>query len=95
MENKELISLYDFLGHAAGSDLGKQVAEVATKLKQPIGVRHITNTRYKGVVHLYRGEFLKQFFEAKNLGLDPQAAITYLSNVANTTTPEWVKTTTY
>ena len=77
MENKELISLYDYLGHAAGSELGKQVAEAAVKLEQPIGQRQISNTRYKGVVHLYTRAFLKQFFRAKQLGLEPVVAIQY------------------
>lgn len=63
MENKELISLYDYLGHAAGAELGKQVAEAAVRAKQPIGQRQISNTRYKGVVHLYSKQFLQEYFE--------------------------------
>lgn len=82
MENKELISLYDYLGHAAGSELGKKVAEAAVKLEQPIGARHVTNTRYKGIVHLYDRTFLKQYFEAERLGLDPVTAIQYLKQQA-------------
>ena len=79
MENtQELVSLFDYLGYAAGPALGKQVAETATKLKQPIGARHITNTRYKGIVHLYDRKFLKEFFEAKQFGLEPTNAIQYL-----------------
>lgn len=62
MENQELISLYDFLGHAAGAELGKKVAEAAAKAKQPIGKRQISNTRYKGVVHLYKRQFLQEYF---------------------------------
>lgn len=82
MENKELISLYDYLGHAAGSELGKKVAEAAVKLEQPIGARHVTNTRYKGIVHLYDRTFLEQYFEAERLGLDPVTAIQYLKQQA-------------
>lgn len=63
MEDQELISLYDFLGRAAGAELGKKVAEAAARAKQPIGKRHITNTRYKGVVHLYKKQFLQEYFE--------------------------------
>lgn len=62
MENQELISLYDFLGYAAGAELGKRVAEAAAKAKQPIGKRQISNTRYKGVVHLYKRQFLQEYF---------------------------------
>lgn len=82
-ENAQLISLFDYLGYAAGSELGKQVAETAAKLKEPISARHITNTRYKGLVHLYRPQFLKEYFEAQRLGLDPTAAIEYLNSVKN------------
>jgi hypothetical protein len=79
MENKqELVSLFDYLGYAAGPALGKQVAQTAAELKQPISARHITNTRYKGIVHLYNRKFLKEFFEAKQLGLEPTTAIQYL-----------------
>ena len=50
-----LMSLYDYLGYAAGSELGKEVAETAVKLRETIRTREISNTRYKGVVHLYFG----------------------------------------
>jgi hypothetical protein len=63
MEQPQLISLYDYLGYAAGATLGKEVAEAATKAKEPIGTRQIANTRYKGVVHLYRREFLTEYFK--------------------------------
>lgn len=63
MEDQELISLYDFLGRAAGAELGKKVAEAAARAKQPIGKREISNTRYKGVVHLYKKQFLQEYFE--------------------------------
>lgn len=87
-QQQELVSLFDYLGYAAGSELGKQVAETAAKLKEPIGARHITNTRYKGLVHLYRPQFLKEYFEAQRLGLDPTAAIEYLGSVRCENTAE-------
>jgi hypothetical protein len=64
MENN-MISLYDFLGHAAGKELGGLVSKTAVKLKEPIQEREITNTRYKGKVHLYRKEFLEEYFRLK------------------------------
>jgi hypothetical protein len=64
MENN-LISLYDYLGHAAGQELGGLVCKTAIALKEPIGEREITNTRYKGKVHLYRREFLEEYFSLK------------------------------
>lgn len=65
MEEGGLISLYDYLGYAAGSELGKEVATAATKAKEKIGKRYITNTRYKGEVLLYRKEFLQEYFSTK------------------------------
>ena len=65
MEEAGLISLYDYLGYAAGSELGKEVAKAATKAKEKIGKRYITNTRYKGEVLLYRREFLQEYFKTK------------------------------
>lgn len=65
MEEAGLVSLYDYLGYAAGSELGKEVATAATKAKEKIGKRYITNTRYKGEVLLYRKEFLQEYFSTK------------------------------
>lgn len=65
MEEAGLISLYDYLGYAAGAELGKQVATAATRAKEQIGRRAISNTRYKGEVLLYRREFLKEYFQMK------------------------------
>lgn len=72
MEEGGLISLYDYLGYAAGSELGKQVATAATKAKEKIGKRYVTNTRYKGEVLLYRREFLQEYFSTKrNSDVEP------------------------
>jgi hypothetical protein len=60
-----MMSLYDFLGYAAGKELGGLVSKTAVKLKEPIQEREITNTRYKGKVHLYRKEFLEEYFRLK------------------------------
>ena len=72
MEERGLISLYDYLGYAAGAQLGKEVAAVATKTKEKIGKRFVTNTRYKGEVLLYRREFLQEYFSTKrNSDIEP------------------------
>jgi hypothetical protein len=72
MEERGLISLYDYLGYAAGAQLGKEVAAVATKTKEKIGKRFVTNTRYKGEVLLYRREFLQEYFSTKrNSDVEP------------------------
>lgn len=65
MEETGLISLYDYLGYAAGTQLGKEVATAATRAKETIGRRTVNNVRYKGEVMLYRREFLKEYFSAK------------------------------
>ena len=74
-KQQELISLYDYLGYAAGSTLGKQVAEAAVRAKQPIGQRQVTNTRYKGIVHLYRREFLEEYFLTKQRSSDVNPSV--------------------
>lgn len=72
MEERGLISLYDYLGYAAGAKLGEQVYEAATKSKQEVGTREISNTRYKGKVMLYKREFLKEYFSTKrNSDVEP------------------------
>lgn len=66
MESKnELISLYDYLGRAAGAELGKKVSEVAVLRKESIGKRSVSNRSYTGEVFLYRREFLEEYFSAE------------------------------
>ncbi len=60
-----MMSLYDYLGKAAGPELGKEVAETAVKLKETIEKRYVTNTRYKGEILMYRREFLDEYFGNK------------------------------
>jgi hypothetical protein len=65
MEPKnELISLFDYLGRAAGAELGKQVSKVAVLRKETIGKRSVSNKSYTGEVFLYRREFLQEYFNA-------------------------------
>ena len=63
-----MMSLYDYLGKAAGPELGKEVAETAVKLKETIEKRYIENTRYKGEILMYRREFLDEYFGKKIYG---------------------------
>jgi hypothetical protein len=64
-QQQELVSLYDYLGHAAGGTLGKEVADAAVKAKEIIGRREVSNRKYSGTVMLYRKGFLKEFFESR------------------------------
>jgi hypothetical protein len=63
MENKtEYLSLYDFLGKAAGNDLGKEVAAAAYQAGVKMQEREISNPKYTGIVHLYPKDFLEFYF---------------------------------
>jgi hypothetical protein len=57
-----MMSLYDYLGKAAGPELGKEVCEVAVKLKETIQEREVSNPKYTGKIKLYRREFLDTYF---------------------------------
>jgi hypothetical protein len=60
-----MMSLYEYLGKAAGQELGKLVADTATKLKETIKQQDVSNPKYTGKVMLYRREFLDEYFGNK------------------------------
>lgn len=62
-----MISLYDYLGKAAGNELGKKVNEYAQIRKATVGIRYVENPVYKGKVMLYEREFLDEFFQMQKL----------------------------
>ena len=57
-----MMSLYDYLGRAAGPDLGQQVARAAAKQKVKFQTRHVEQGGYKGDVMLYPKSFLDEYF---------------------------------
>ena len=61
--NMEMMSLYDYLGHAAGSELGQQVANAAKKAGVKGEVREVSNPVYKGPVMLWPKAFLDLYFK--------------------------------
>ncbi len=63
-----MLSLYDYLGHAAGGELGAEVAAAAAKSNVELSTREISNPKYTGKVMLYPENFLKEFFQAKQSG---------------------------
>jgi hypothetical protein len=63
MLKSKMMSLYDYLGHAAGNQLGKQVAEVATSMGIKIQTRYVCNPSYTGNVCLYPESFLSLYFK--------------------------------
>lgn len=62
MEDKNFMSLYDFLGHAAGTELGKEVATEAKKQGQKFIMREVKNKTYTGKVMMYDIDFLTKYF---------------------------------
>jgi hypothetical protein len=66
MQNN-MLSLFDYLGYAAGKELGEQVAEYATIRKAKYGMRNVSTKTYNGPVMLYTQEFLDEFFIVKNV----------------------------
>ena len=63
----EMLSLYDYLGRAAGSKLGEQVAAYAKLRKAKPATRQISNPTYQGKVMLYTKAFLNECFNAKKV----------------------------
>ena len=59
-------SLYDYLGHAAGGELGQKIAYEAAKCKVNIQLKSIKNPRYEGKIQMYPNDFLN---ECKGKGL--------------------------
>jgi 7-cyano-7-deazaguanine synthase len=65
--SQEMISLYDYLGYAAGNKLGKQVAKYAADKKTKFGIRRVSNPKFTGEVILYTREFLDEYFKKKHM----------------------------
>jgi hypothetical protein len=60
---EEMLSLFDYLGHAAGTELGRRVAMFAKKKKSPHSIRFVTNVKYTGEVMLYEKALLDNYFK--------------------------------
>ena len=58
-----MMSLYDYLGHAAGSDLGQKVATAARQAGVRGEMREVSNPVYKGNVMLWPKAFLDLYFK--------------------------------
>jgi hypothetical protein len=61
----DMMSLYDYLGHAAGPNLGKAVAASAAKQKVKMETRTVANKKYTGPIVLYPKYFLDSYFNKK------------------------------
>ena len=62
-----MISLYDYLGKPAGSELGKKVNAYAYIRQTETGLRYVENPVYKGKIMLYTREFLDEFFRVQEI----------------------------
>lgn len=65
MQEQEFMSLYDYLGKAAGKKLGEEVYKNAKSLKIQTKTRDISNSAYTGKVMLYPKPFLDLYFKSK------------------------------
>ena len=62
----DYLSLYDYLGCAAGGELGQKIAYEAAKNKINIKTKTIENPGYKGIIQMYPEDFL---IDCKGKGL--------------------------
>jgi hypothetical protein len=60
-----MTSLFDYLGRAAGAELGGQVYATAKRLKETVESRIVETKNYRGQVMVYRKAFLEEYFENK------------------------------
>ena len=59
---EQMMSLYDYLGKAAGSALGKQVYLEASIKRIKIDKKHVSNPVYTGQIIMYPKSFLDSYF---------------------------------
>ena len=61
--NLDMMSLYDYLGRPAGSNLGRAVFETSKKEKILVQEKHVTNKKYTGKILMYPKYFLDNYFK--------------------------------
>ena len=59
---EEMLSLYDYLGKAAGKELGAAVNNFAKINKIPVAIKEVSNPKYKGKIMMYPKSFLDVYF---------------------------------
>lgn len=75
----EMLSLYDYLGRAAGDKLGKQVAAYAKLRKARYGTKEVSHFGYHGTVQTYTKRFLDECFNAKKVFTPTQEDLTEIN----------------
>ena len=63
--NQNYYSLYEYLGKAAGSELGKQVIQKAIQQQVKVTSHQVSNPKYEGRILRYPISFLKEYFNSK------------------------------
>jgi hypothetical protein len=63
--NLKMMSLYDYLGKAAGSELGEKVYTEAIKQDVKVHVKEVSTRTYRGKIMMYPELFLKGYFSEK------------------------------
>jgi hypothetical protein len=58
----DMMSLYEYLGKAAGTDLGKQVYYAAIRNNVKWDKKKVSNPKYIGDVMIYPKSFLEGYF---------------------------------
>jgi len=59
-------SLYEYLGHAAGSNLGKEVYAAAEAKGVRADSHEVSNPKYTGLILKYPVDFLDEYFKKPN-----------------------------
>jgi hypothetical protein len=59
---EKFMSLYDYLGKPAGSDLGNQVFRAASVSRIPVKTKEVTTPKYKGKIMMYPENWLIGYF---------------------------------
>jgi hypothetical protein len=67
-QQTELISLYDYLGKAAGKELGGKVYQFANIMGAKTDTKTVSHSPYQqGRIMIYERQFLDQFFRVQSL----------------------------
>jgi hypothetical protein len=62
---EQMLSLYDYLGKAAGRDLGTKVYQTASSQKITVTEKQVSTPVYSGKILMYPKSFLDEYFKVK------------------------------
>lgn len=69
MESSEtkFVSLYDYLGHAAGKELGSQCEKFHRYMNLPSSYKNVKNNNYTGKIKTYKHSNIEKFFKVREI----------------------------